>query len=273
MEPPIDTVRDHPGIDGSAFRQLHGVSETDLLVVSVSRLALDLKLDALVRAIDAVGLLAERYPLRLVLVGDGPAHGALLDRANALNARLGREVIRLHGSELDPRPAYAAADLVVGMGSSALRAMAIGRPVIVQGEHGFSEVFEPATLDLFLHQGFYGISDGVRGSQRLARQIETLVNDRSLRLRLRDFGRRIVTERFSLQRAIKLQLAIYEDVLRNPSGRKVGDALRSATRAFLVELDNHDPRRKRERHIWAATMLAAARTGSWPPQGLPRPAN
>ncbi len=266
LEPPIDSVRDHPGIDGSEFRQNHGVSETDLLVVSVSRLALDLKLDALVRAIDAVGLLAQKYPLRLVIVGDGPAHGALLDRAKALNEGLGREVVSLHGSELDPRPAYAAADLVVGMGSSALRAMAIGRPVIVQGECGFSEVFEPATLHLFLRQGFYGISDGLPGSEHLARQMETLLSDRGLRLRLGDFGRLIVTERFSLQRAIKLQLAIYDDVLRKPFCRNIGDALRSAVRALLVEVGNHNPRRKQERQAWAANMLAAARMGSWPPQ-------
>ena len=72
---------------------------------------------------------------------------------------------------MDPRPAYAGADLVVGMGSSALRALAIGRPLIVQGEDAFSEIFEPQTYDLFLKQGFYGLGDKKPGAQLLARQI------------------------------------------------------------------------------------------------------
>ena len=146
IEPPIDVERDNPDIDGSAFRRRHHVSDEEFLIVSVSRLALDLKLDALVRAIDAVDLLASAHPLKLVLVGDGPARDALEMRANAVNSRIGREVVLLPGAEMDPRSAYAAADLVVGMGSSALRAMAIGRPLIVQGEKAFSEIFEPETV-------------------------------------------------------------------------------------------------------------------------------
>ena len=67
----------------------------------------------------------------------------------------------------------AAADLVLGMGSSALRALAIARPLIVQGELGFSEVFEPATSEMFMRQGFYGLGDGSAGSDRLAAQIES----------------------------------------------------------------------------------------------------
>ena len=99
LEPPIDVVRDHPAIDGSAFRRMHNVDKDELLVVSVSRLALDLKLDALVRAIDAVDLLADRYPVRLILVGDGPARGALEARAESVNTRHGREVVTLAGAD------------------------------------------------------------------------------------------------------------------------------------------------------------------------------
>ena len=239
LEPPIDVVNDHPGIDGSAFRRTHGVATGELLVVSVSRLAIDLKLDALVRAIDAADLLAGRYPLRLVLIGDGPARDALLERAGAVNRRWGREVVTLPGSELDPRFAYAAADVVIGMGSSALRALAIGRPVVVQGEKGFSEVFEPATLGLFLRQGFYGLADDTPGADRLADQIDGLLADSERRGALGRFGRQVVTERFSLERVVRVQLDIYEQVLRNPPRRHIPDALCSAGRALMLEVKNH----------------------------------
>ncbi len=266
IEPPIDVEYDNPRIDGSAFRGRHGVSADDFLVVSVSRLALDLKLDALVRALDAVDLLAGQYPLKLVLVGDGPAREALDSRAKAVNLRHGRDVVLLPGAEMDPRPAYAAADLVVGMGSSALRALAIGRPLIVQGEKAFSEIFEPKSYDLFLKQGFYGLSDASIGAHRLARQIEELLLDPDRRSRLGSYGRQVVTERFSLKRAIDLQLDIYQQVLANPPRRSIADAARSARLALMLEFANHDPARKRSKKIRELAILSAARSGRWPPE-------
>jgi glycosyltransferase involved in cell wall biosynthesis len=269
IEPPIDTDRDTPAVDGSVFRRLHKVKDTELLVVTVSRLALDLKLDALVRAIDAVGALAERYPVRLILVGDGPARQALEVRAKMVNAARGREVITFHGADLDPRGAYAAADVVLGMGSSALRAMAMGRPLIVQGEQAFSDVFEPATQDQFLWQGFYGLGDLRKGTERLAAQIERLLQDKALRERLGEFGRRVVCERFSLRRALDLQLDIYREVMAGKSGWKISEAARSAWLALQLEIHNHDPRRKHASKSLQQTILAAAKSGSWPPADLP----
>jgi glycosyltransferase involved in cell wall biosynthesis len=265
LEPPIDVTHDHPGIDGSVFRQTHGVANGELLVVSVSRLAIDLKLDALVRMIDAADLLAGKYPLRLILVGGGPAHDALLERANAVNQHWGRKVVTLTGPDFDPRFAYAAADVVVGMGSSALRALAIGRPVVVQGEEAFSEVFEPATLELFLRQGFYGMADSSLGANRLADQLDGLLVNPRRRETLGRFGRQVVTQRFSLGRAVRVQLDIYEQVLRNPPLRHIPDAFRSLGRALMLEVENHDPWRKRERRIREQRLISAARQEPWPP--------
>lgn len=268
MEPPVDTERDNPAIDGSGFREMNGVSDNELLVVTVSRLALDLKLDALVRAIDAADLLAEHFPLKLILVGDGASREALTARAHAVNLRHGRKVIALPGSERDPRAAYAAADLVIGMGSSALRALAIGRPVVVQGEQGFSEIFEPATLPLFLEQGFYGVAEGSAGAARLASQIEGLLRDRERMEELGHFGRQVVAERFSLKRAVDLQLEIYRNIVVAPPWRRLADSLRSARLALTVEASNHHPLRKRRKKHQEQELLTAAGSGFWPPSSL-----
>ncbi len=265
LEPPIDVERDHPGIDGSNFRRTHSVADRELLIVSVSRLAVDLKLDALVRAIDAADLLAGRHPIRLILVGAGPAREALHERSRAVNLRWKREVVSLPGPELDPRFAYAAADVVVGMGSSALRGLAIGKPVVVQGEEAFSEVFEPANLELFLRQGFYGQAGGAPNVGRLVNQLDWLLSNRERRESLGRFGRQVVTERFSLERAVHVQLDIYEQVLRNPPPRSITDALRSAGRALMLELSNHNPWRKREHRTREQKLLVGACRGSWPP--------
>ncbi len=193
LEPPIDTDADHPAIDGRAFRHRHDIDDGDVLIVTVSRLSVELKLDALVAAVDAAEILARRHPVRLVMVGDGDARPQLEARALDVNRRLGRPVVTLVGSMTDPRPAYAAADITVGMGSSALRAAAIGKPVVVQGEQGFSLPLEPGTVDTFVWQGFWGIGDGSGGGAMLATQLEPLVTDGDRRRRLGAYGRRLVT--------------------------------------------------------------------------------
>jgi L-malate glycosyltransferase len=258
LEPPIDTDADWPSIYGTQFRRAHGVSDDDLLVVTVSRLAIDLKLDALVRAIDAVEALSARLPVRLVVVGGGEAESALRARAASVNTRAGRDLVRFAGPLPDPRVAYAAADVVVGMGSSALRAMSIGRPVVVQGERGFSKVFEPRTREYFLRHGFWGVGDDEPGAGPLADQLQSLLADGARREQLGAFGRRVVEERFSLRRGVARQLEIYAQVLELSRARRPVDVATAAGRALQLEVQNHDPRRKRARRMGEQSLLAAA---------------
>lgn len=258
LEPQIDTDADHPGLDGAAFRRSQGIPDDERLVVTVSRLALDLKLDALVRAIDAVDLLGERVPARLLVVGGGPAAEALQERAATINRRRGRELITFTGPLSEPGTAYAAADVVVGMGSSALRAMSIGRPVVVQGELGFSEILSAESLGSFLHEGFWGHGDAPPTAQRLADQLASLLADPRRRAELGAFGRRTVEERFSLSRAVERQLAIYGEVVAHDRRTSSADAVTAAARALTLELKAHDPRRKRTRLRTERSLLATA---------------
>ena len=160
----------------------------------------------------------------------------------------------------DPRAAYAAADLVLGMGSSALRALSIGRPVVVQGEEGFSKLFEPETLPYFLRHGMWGRAEtGLDGRAAGRASFEACSPTRRRRAELGAFGRRTVEERFSLSRAAR---PAARDLLRGAgpgrSRTSSADAATAARRAVRLELDNHDPRRKRARHRGEASLLAAA---------------
>lgn len=258
LEPPVDTAADSPAVDGDPLRHRLGLCADDPLVVTVSRLSLELKLDALVEAVDAVDALAAELPLTLLMVGDGPAAEALRARAARVNRRHGREVVRFAGALSNPRPAYAAADLVLGMGGSALRALAAAKPLIVQGEAGFSKTFAPASREYFLQHGFWGIGDGSSNANRLADQVRELLGDRQRRLALGDFGRETVVERFSLARATELQVGIYETILAARTAGRLGEAAAAAGRALRLELDNHDPRRKRALAANEADRLAAA---------------
>jgi glycosyltransferase involved in cell wall biosynthesis len=227
VEPPVDLAANAPSGDGGAFRKAYGLDPAMPLVVIVSRLAEQLKFEGLERAVTAVGTLAERVGCQLVIVGDGPMRSRLERQAEEINRRVGRRVVVLTGELLDPRPAYAAADVVLGMGGSALRAMAYAKPLIVLGEGGFSRTLDATTADLFLWQGFYGIG-GRHGD--LAVQLLALLEDANLRTRLGAFSRQLVEEKFSLSAAAASLEAMYQEVLATRRTRVVASAVACSLR-------------------------------------------
>lgn len=232
LEPPVDTLFNAPGvIDGMAFRRDWGIPDDAIAVVAVARLAKELKLEGTLAAIRAVGQLSATYPVRLILVGDGPARTEVEDLAVRVNSVHGSNTVTLTGALADPRPAYAAADISIGMGGSALRAMAFGKPLIVQGERGFWCTLAPNTLDRFLWTGWYGVGTAATdGAAALTAELTPLLADPALRSALGDFGRGVVTSRFSLDRAADIQIDFYRRTLARPArhGALAGNAVAAA---------------------------------------------
>jgi glycosyltransferase involved in cell wall biosynthesis len=158
-----------------------------------------MKGESLLRTVEVTRTLGRNLPLRLVVVGDGTARTKLERLADEINAELGRAAVLLTGELLDPRPAYAAADIVVGMGGSALRGMAFGKPVVIVGEKGFSAPLTPETAEFFLYRGIYGRGDGNPSNARLVEDIRGLVEYPDRLPALGRFARQFVLEHFSLE--------------------------------------------------------------------------
>jgi glycosyltransferase involved in cell wall biosynthesis len=197
--PPVDVAWNAPGaVDPGPLRREHGVGDGEVTFVSVSRLSRNMKSEPLWRLIDVVRQVGRDVPVRFLIVGDGEARPRLAELAAGANAALGREAVTLVGPLLDPRPAYAAADVVVGMGGSAMRGMAFGKAVLVVGERGFAEPLEPSTAGEFLRRGLYGLGDGDPGNARLAAHVRALAADRPRRDALGELARRFVTTHFAL---------------------------------------------------------------------------
>lgn len=228
LEPPIDTGSDHPAVDGTPFRRAHGIDAHAPLLVLVSRLARAVKAEGIARTIAAAGSLADDLPVRLVVVGDGDAFAELERQGAAVNAAAGRSVVTLTGPLTDPRPAYAAADVVLGMGSSALRGMAFGKPCVILGVGGFSEVFGPATQPLFTADGMFGAGDGGTSPARLTAQLRGLLDDPALRHELGSYGRAFVCRRFGLEASGAALDRLYQQAFahRTPWARRWIEALR-----------------------------------------------
>jgi glycosyltransferase involved in cell wall biosynthesis len=216
IEPPVDTELNAPVADAvrtADLRARFDVQDGEIAVVTVARLVVDLKREGILAAIEAVGMIGDEHRLRLIVVGDGPVHGELQAAADRVNAGRSRELVTLTGQMLDPRDAYAVADIVLGMGSSALRGMAFAKPLVVQGEKAFWRLLTPESLPFFLDGGWYSLGDGVDGPGRLAGILAPLASDAELRERLGALGREVVVERFSLAAAARTQAAIYAEAV------------------------------------------------------------
>ncbi|WP_380281413.1 glycosyltransferase family 4 protein [Kitasatospora purpeofusca] len=223
IEPPVNTATDAPGLaDGSAFRHEHGIGDDELLLVIVTRLVPALEKDAGAElTVDAVRQLDDPR-VRLVIVGAGPSLESLRIRAAAVNAALGRRAVLVPGQLADPRPAYQAADVVLGMGGSALRGLAFGKPVVVHGAAGYTAVHEPGPLvEPHASRCMYGFGDGSRAPGTLAAQLRGLLDDPARRADLGAWGRQWVAGRFSLESVTSAFEDLYTRVLARP-GRTVG---------------------------------------------------
>jgi glycosyltransferase involved in cell wall biosynthesis len=231
LEPPVDLRHNIPPDAGTldSFRRSWGLDGRPL-VVCVTRLAAQLKLEGLLTAIDVAG---DQREFQLLIVGDGPARAEVTQAAERANAHAGAGTVVLTGELLDPRPAYAAADIVLGMGGSALRALAFGKPLVVQGERGFFETLTPETLPLFSWQGWYGVGEGPgTGRARLLRALSPLLGDEALRSELGSHGRAVVEGYYSLTSAAHRQLAIYQEALAGTYsvGERAADDTTAAAR-------------------------------------------
>jgi glycosyltransferase involved in cell wall biosynthesis len=167
----------------------------------------------------------------LVVVGDGDGRAELERLAAEVNAALGRPAIVFTGALVDPRPAYAAADLVVGMGGSALRGMAFRKPVVVVGARGFSATFDARTAPDFLYRGMYGVGDGGADDAALAETLRAVLGDADRREAMAAFARAFVVEHFSLEAVSASLSGLLREAAASPRRLHVAaaDGLRTAT--------------------------------------------
>jgi L-malate glycosyltransferase len=242
LVPPVDVNLNKPGVvDPRPFRNQYNIETNDMVLVTVSRLAAFLKGESLRRTIDAVRVLGRDLPLRLVIVGDGDVRNELERLGAKTNAEIGRPAVIFTGELVDPRAAYATADIVVGMGGSALRGMAFGKPAIIVGEQDFSSPLTPETADLFYYRGIYGIGDANPSNTRLTSHIRSLAMSRDKLPALGAFSRRFVVDHFSIE-SVCAQLEKYcRAAVAERQQRRlaaVADGLRSAA---LIKLRRYTP--------------------------------
>ena len=247
MEPPVDLDADRPDAAlGRSFRLRLGVADDEVAVVVVSRLDSQMKAEGIGYAVEALQRLG-RPKLRLIVVGDGNAYDDIAAAARRVNGNLGREAVVMAGAMQDPRPAYAGADITLGMGGSALRALAHARPLVVLGENGFAETFAPDTADYFYRFGFFGDTRSDDPVRHLAEKLEPLLDLRE-REELSSFGLEQVRAKFGLIVSAEKLERVYRTSLH-----EVSNSVRQLTGAgyVLTRAVGHETRQRFARRALA----------------------
>jgi glycosyltransferase involved in cell wall biosynthesis len=158
--------------------------------------------------IEAFAKLRRELPgCRLLIAGDGPLR-AQLER-QARDAGLGTAV-RFAGFVADVDSVYAAGDLFVfpslqeGAGSSLLRAMAFGLPVLSLARGAVGEIVE---------DGGNGILVAEASAKALAWAAKGMLGDRELREHLSLAARETVASRYSADRMIDATARIFDQLI------------------------------------------------------------
>jgi glycosyltransferase involved in cell wall biosynthesis len=199
ISPPVDLPRDRSEVvNGAAFRAELGIGPDQIAAIIVSRLDTTMKALPIMSAIKAMERV-DRSDLVLVIVGTGDAADRLQACARAANDRIGRPVVVFAGSRSDPRPAYASADLALGMGGSASRALAFGKPLIVHGEGGCAEIFTPQSATRLYRNSFWSSEMAIDPVSEVSELMRELVDNPKRRLALGLFGREFAESHYGLK--------------------------------------------------------------------------
>ena len=149
----------------------------------------------------------DRVPARLLLVGEGPDHGAACRLASELGVSSDVEAL---GEQEQVVPLLSVADLCLlpsaheGFGLAALEAMACEVPVVVSRVGGLPEFIQHGVT------GFLHPPDDLSG---MVDSSLALLTDPALHERIASAGWRTVRERFCADAIVPLYEAYYEEVL------------------------------------------------------------
>lgn len=219
ISPPVDIARDDTAVvSADAFIKTHELNPENLRVVMVTRLDEEMKAASVEAAVEAIGLL-NRPDVDLLVIGTGSAEQRLRQAGAAVNHRLGRNAVIFTGPMADPRPAYAAADVMIGMGGSAARTLSFAKPLIVAGDAGWFQLFTPTSAEELFRSSFWNPAMVTNSAQLLVSILNPLLADNPQRESLGVFGRTFAQTHFGLPAMAAKLAKVYEAASRTASPR------------------------------------------------------
>lgn len=210
----IDTNRFSPETSAEPIAAELGLNLNRPVLGTVSRLD-PTSSKAATLLLENAPALAEKIPgLQFVIVGGGGEFEKLKELAARQNEAAGAPYIHMTGPRTDVDQILAVCDCFVGVGRSALEAMATEKPVILAGNRGYQGILTPDNLEDASSRNF-----GCRNAQPLegeplCRDVVSLLQmSGEEKQKLGSFGRSVVLERYSVSRMVDDYEKVYRQVL------------------------------------------------------------
>lgn len=206
----IDTERFSGGRDTSGVMEELGLSKDAFRVVYVSRIDNETAMPGFLLC-DCAEKLAEAVPgVEIVIVGGGTAFDALSKRAEAVNASLGYNAVRLIGPRTDVADIVSCASVFIGVSRAALEAMSLEIPVVLAGQQGYIGVLNEEMMPLAKLTNFTCRGERMPDAELICNDILTVYRmDASGRESLGKLGRRQILENYSVSVMADDHIAVY----------------------------------------------------------------
>jgi glycosyltransferase involved in cell wall biosynthesis len=195
-----------------------GLAASRRTIVMLSTFELG-KVAAIRTFVAAAERLRSRHPEAcFVIGGDGPHLEEIRREAERINGEAGSPALTLPGI-LDVPAALDLADIVVGMGRSALEGMAASKPTVVVGSGGFVAVADQLHAPLLRYTNFTGRGGEVPTDPAgyLADVLGRLLAAPAEATAVGEFGRRFVRAHYDIAHAVSILEEAYEEAVRNPA--------------------------------------------------------
>jgi len=212
----VDTEMFNSSVSGKKVRLEYSLSD-EFTVLTVARLVKRKGVDYLLLAVHK--LLREGHHIRLLVVGDGPERSLLMTLAGKLGIANRVSFVAYVPDEILVQY-YAACDVFVlpsivdsngeteAFGKVLAEALACEKPVIGTDVGGIREI---------VLEGQTGLMVSQRSSEELADAILRLKSDPSMRRKMGMQGRRIVQDRYSIQKVMPQWINLIIELLSNRS--------------------------------------------------------
>jgi len=212
----IDTQRYSPDADCSGLFDELGVPRVSRRIVSLSRLDADAGQQAYCLLELAEELCSAMPDVYIVIVGGGVNFADISARADAVNARLGRRAVVMTGPRTDAPRFFTFADVFVNVGRAAMEALCSARPVILGGMGGYIGLFGPDKLEAAMRTNFTCRGEEPISADKLKADIQRVfAMERGELQRLGEYGRSVISERYSVERMVDDNIAVYRRTLED----------------------------------------------------------
>lgn len=189
----------------SDVRAEFGIGKNTIIIGNIAHMA-DHK--GQIYLIRAANIIKNKYQnIKFIIVGDGELRSRLELETHKLGLN---DILIFTGFRKDVISVLASFDIFAfpshleGLGTSLLDAMAMRKPIVSTTAGGIPEVIE---------NGINGILVPPKNHELFAKALIHLIEDRELRLKFGDAGRKIVEERFTVDKMVEGTLKVYQRLL------------------------------------------------------------